>query len=48
MTVKELIEELQQIENKDLPVFVYNVEQGELNDITLIDTDISDRIDINI
>ena len=48
MTVKELIEELQQIENKDLPVFVYDVEQGELNGITLIDTDISDRVDINI
>ena len=48
MTVKELIEELQQIENKDLPVFVYDVEQSDLIDITLIDTDISDRVDINI
>ena len=48
MTVKELIEILQEVEDKSKPIFIYDVEQSELKNITLIDTDISDRVDINI
>lgn len=46
MNVKELMEELQRIEDKTLDVFIFK--DSEIYPIELIDTTISDRIDINI
>jgi len=45
MTVSELIEELQALDNKDVSVFVWA--DGEIYPFTLDDT-ISDRLDLNI
>ncbi len=46
MTVQELINELEQVKNKNLNVFVYH--DGELLSIGFIDDDLGDRVDINI
>ena len=46
MTVKELIEQLQPLP-KDLPVYVCDTVWNEPYPIDLVDTTISDRIDIN-
>lgn len=51
MTVQELINELNLIENKSLPVYIYALNTlpgSEIHDINSIDTSISDRIDINV
>ena len=48
MTVAELIGILKNVENKSLPVFIYNNENGELFDISLVDYDLTDRVDINL
>lgn len=45
MTVQELINELEQVKNKDLDVFVYS--DNELLSIGFIDDDLGDRVDIN-
>ena len=45
-TVQELLDQLNNVEDKSLPVFIYD--NGEILDISLVDTDISDRVDINI
>lgn len=47
MNVRELIEILEQIENKDINVFVYNPETTDLFDCS-IDIDTTERVDINI
>ena len=44
MTVKELIEKLEKLENKDLPIFIFD--NGDLRKIDLIDA-LDDRIDLN-
>ena len=48
ITVQELINILSELENKNLPVYVYNTENSEIHEISLVDTDISDRVDLNI
>ena len=45
MTIRELIEELQVLDNKDVSVFVWA--DGEIYPFTLDDT-FSDRLDLNI
>ena len=45
-TVQELLDQLNNVEDKSLPVFIYD--NGEILNISLVDTDISDRVDINI
>ena len=52
MTVQDLIDRLMKIENKELPIFVYDTEEGEVREIMededMIDESILDRVDINI
>ena len=50
MTVQELINRLMEIENKELPIFVYDNYEGEIREIDedSIDETFTDRIDINI
>ena len=48
MTVAQLIGILKNIENKNLPVFIYNVETSDLHDISDIDYSLTDRVDINL
>lgn len=48
MTVKELIEQLQEVENKELTVFIYNNLDEDIHGIESVDFDITDRVDINI
>ena len=45
-TVQELLDQLNNVEDKSLPVFIYD--NGEILNISLVDTDISNRVDINI
>ena len=47
-TVQELIDKLQAIEDKSKPIFVYDNSTSQLSDINLIDTDLGDRVDLNI
>jgi len=50
MTVEELMNELNKIENKKLPVFGYIINGDstlEVVPITMVDSSISDRVDIN-
>ena len=46
MNVRELIRELQKVENKDKEVYIYG--DDEIYDINTVDLSISDRVDINI
>lgn len=51
MTVQELIDKLNLIENKSLPVFIYaltTLSDSEIHSIDSIDDSINDRIDINV
>lgn len=48
VTVKQLIEQLQNAEDLNMPVFVYSVEDSALFPVTLVDIDLTDRVDINI
>lgn len=48
MTVKQLISFLQDIENKDLPIFIYQDHDIILLKKDMIDLTIDDRIDINL
>ena len=48
MTVAELIGILMNVENKNLPVFIYNGETADLYDIADIDYNMTDRVDINL
>ena len=48
LTVQDLINELNTVEDKTKPVFIYNDKNSDIYSIELIDTDISDRVDINI
>ena len=48
MTVAELIGILKNIEDKSLPVFIYNCETSDLHDIADIDYSLTDRVDINL
>ena len=48
MTVAELIGILKNVENKSLPVFIYNPETSDLHSISLIDYNMTDRVDINL
>ena len=45
-TVQELLDQLNNVEDKSLPVFIYD--NGEILNISLVDTDISNRVNINI
>ena len=49
MTVNELISLLENVENKNVGMFLYT-QYGEIIEITsnMIDTSIADRVDINI
>ena len=47
MTARELIEVLNKLENKELPIYVYHIENAQLHDFDL-DLTLQDRIDINI
>lgn len=46
MNVRELIKELQKVENKDKEVYIFA--NDEIYDIDMVDLGISDRVDINI
>ena len=48
LTVQDLINELNTVEDKTKPVFIYNNKNSDIYSIELVDTDISDRVDINI
>ena len=50
MTVAQLIEILQDIDNKDKSVFIYNMHDGNMKLVTSMDIDlnIDDRLDINV
>ena len=48
MTVAELIGILKNVENKNLPVFIYNTETADLHDIADVDYSMTDRVDINL
>ena len=45
LTVREVIEKLDKIENKDLPIFIYSNDEIHVFDI---DDSIDDRIDLNL
>ena len=45
MNVQRLIEELEQIEDKTLPVYGYN---GEIMEVDFVDDTITDRVDLNL
>lgn len=47
-TVQELIDQLNNVEDKTKPVFIYDTKNSDLLHISLVDTDISDRVDINL
>ena len=47
MTVQELIVKLEDIENKDLPIFVYDENNSEIYPVNSVDNTIGDRVDIN-
>jgi hypothetical protein len=49
MTVNELISLLENVENKNVGVFLYT-QYGEITEISpdMIDTSIDDRVDINV
>ena len=47
MTVKELIKHLELAPNKDVDVFIYHGDYGDILEIDSIDLCISDRVDIN-
>lgn len=50
-TVQDLIDTLQEIpyhERIHMPVMVYNEETSQLSKIHLVDTDLGDRVDLNI
>lgn len=46
MTVKELIEALEEVENKELPVYVYHTD-CEIYEIYTVDDFLNDRVDLN-
>ena len=48
LTVRQLIEQLQNAEDLDMPVYVYSVTGSDLFPVTLVDTDLTDRVDVNI
>lgn len=51
MTVQKLIDILMEVENKELPIFIYDNSEGEIKEIfddEIIDETITDRVDINI
>lgn len=51
MTVQELINELNLIPDKSLPIFIYalvTLPESEVHQIDSIDLSISDRVDINV
>jgi len=48
MTVQELIDFLEKVEDKTLIVFLYGMEGIKALDKEMFDLNISDRIDINI
>ena len=45
MTVQDLIDALEQVEDKSLPVFAYN---GEPMEVDFVDNTITDRVDLNV
>ncbi len=48
MTVKELIDVLQNIEDKELIVYVYSMERADRFPINMVDDTLTDCVDINI
>lgn len=50
MTIKELIEALESVENKDKGVYIYNLNDDRLQSLEhyQIDFNIKDRLDFNI
>ena len=48
LTVKELINLLEQVEDKDKEVFVYSEYNGDLYQISDVDLTLGDRVDIQI
>lgn len=48
-TVQDLINALQEVKDKSLPVYVYSEDFDiDIQEVSLVDTDISDRVDINV
>lgn len=45
ITVQDLIDQLNEVKDKTLPVFMYH--EDEIYKITMVDNSISDRVDIN-
>lgn len=45
MTVKELINKLNEVENKDLPIFIYN--ENDIYNFE-VDDNLTDRVDLNL
>lgn len=45
MTVKELINKLNEVENKDLPIFIYN--ENDIYNFE-VDDNLIDRVDLNL
>ena len=48
MTVQKLINELNKVENKKLPIFGFLMRNHEMLYIQMVDTSMSDRIEINL
>ena len=46
MTVQDLIDELCMVEDRTLPVYIW--QDDNIKPIDMVDTSISDRVDINI
>lgn len=48
LTVQDLLDTLQAIPDKSLPVFIYNAYNGEIDPIEDIDISLTDRVDIQV
>jgi hypothetical protein len=48
MKVKNLIKKLQEYPNQEVDVFIYDVEENESHNISMVDLTITDRVDLNI
>jgi hypothetical protein len=47
MKVRDLIKKLQEYPNQDVHVFVYNVNESQSHELSDVDLDIMDRVDLN-
>ena len=48
LRVQDLLDILQTIPDKSLPVFIYNAYNGEIDPIEDIDVSLTDRVDIQV